>query len=105
MKTPALAMQQVYTLSKAAYYGAVAAQEAVRQARAIADQIAKVQSQASGPSGEALAAFDRKVEALVGAPAGGGRGRGQASGGGRGGPPGGVPTETLTSTLRHCRES
>ena len=87
----ALAMQQVYSLSKATYDGAVAAQEAVRQAGEIRDQIAKVRSQASGPSGEALAAFDRKVEALVGAPAGGGRGRGQGSGGGRGGAPGGVP--------------
>jgi len=99
VKTPALAMQQVYSLSKATYDGAVAAQEAVRQAGEIRDQIAKVRSQASGPSGEALAAFDRKVEALVGAPAGGGRGRGQDSGGGRGGAPGGVSTETLTSAV------
>jgi len=99
VKTPALAMQQVYSLSKATYDGAVAAQEAVRQAGEIRDQIAKVRSQASGPSGEALAAFDRKVEALLGAPAAGGRGRGQGSGGGRGGGPGGMPTETLTSAV------
>jgi len=99
VKTSALAMQQVYSLSKAAYDGAVAAEEAVRQAGEIRDQIAKVRSQVSGPSGEALAAFDRKVEALVGAPAGGGRGRGQDSGGGRGGAPGGVSTETLTSAV------
>jgi hypothetical protein len=99
VKTSALAMQQVYSLSKATYDGAVAAQEAVRQAGEIRDQIAKVRSQASGPSGEALAAFDRKVEALLGAPAGGGRGRGQGSGGGRGGAPGGAPTETLTSAV------
>ena len=36
MKTPALAMQQVYTLSKATYYGAVDAQQAARQAGALA---------------------------------------------------------------------
>ena len=99
VKTSALAMQQVYSLSKATYDRAVAAQEAVRQAGEIRDQIAKVRSQVSGPSGEALAAFDRKVEALLGAPAAGGRGRGQGSGGGRGGGPGGMPTETLTSAV------
>src|SRR6185436_20808964 len=42
VKTPALAMQSVYTLSKATYYGAVDAQAAARQARALRDQIADV---------------------------------------------------------------
>ena len=48
VKTSALAMQQVYSLSKATYDGAVAAQQAVNQAGEIRDRIAKMQSQASG---------------------------------------------------------
>ena len=84
MKTPALAMQQVYTLSKATYDGAVAAQEAAPDARTMREQIAKLQAQASGPAADALAAFDKKLETLIGQPAGGGRGRGR---GGRGAAP------------------
>src|SRR5439155_13120934 len=37
VRTPALVMQQVYTLSKATYYGALDAQSAARQARALRD--------------------------------------------------------------------
>jgi hypothetical protein len=100
VKTPALAMQQVYTLSKATYDDAVAAQQAVRQAGEIRDRIAKMRSQASGATADALAAFDKRVEALVGAPAGGGRGRGQGpGGGGRGGAPDAAPSETLRSAV------
>ncbi len=51
VKTSALAMQQVYSLSKATYDGAVAAQQAVRQAGEIRDRIAKMQSEASGARG------------------------------------------------------
>ena len=40
VKTPALAMQQVYSLSKAMYYGALDARAAAHQARDIHDQIA-----------------------------------------------------------------
>ena len=39
VKTPALAMQQVYSLSKAMYYGALDAQAAARQARDLHEQI------------------------------------------------------------------
>jgi hypothetical protein len=98
VKTSAIAMQQVYSLSKATYDGAAAMQQAAQQARGIRDQIAKLQPQASGPSADALAAFDKKVEALMGAPAGGGRGRGQGpgGGGGRGGGRGAAPPDTLS---------
>jgi hypothetical protein len=82
VKTSAFAMQQVYTLSKAAYNGAVAAQQAVREAAAIRDQVEKRRAGASGAAADALTAFGAKLEALVGQPAGGGRGRG--AGGGRG---------------------
>jgi hypothetical protein len=84
VKTPPLAMQQVYSLSKATYDGAVAAQDAARDARTMRERIAKLQAGSSGPAADALAAFDKKLEALIGQPAGGGRGRGQ---GGRGAPP------------------
>jgi photosystem II stability/assembly factor-like uncharacterized protein len=101
VKTPALVMQQIYTVSKAAYDDAVAAATAVRQAQAVRDQIAKLQSQASGEAAERLSALDKRIEALVGAPAGGGRGRGGAGGGpgggraGRGGQPAGESAGTL----------
>jgi photosystem II stability/assembly factor-like uncharacterized protein len=84
VRTPPLAMQQVYSLSKAAYDGAVAAQGAARDARTMRERIAKLQAGASGPAADALAAFDKKLEALIGQPAGSGRGRGQ---GGRGAAP------------------
>ncbi len=71
VKTPALAMQQVYSLSKAMYYGALDAQAAARQARDLRDQIAARQAQANGAVADALTALDRKVQALIGAaPAG-----------------------------------
>ena len=98
VKTSALAMQQVYSLSKATYDGAVAAQQAVNQAGEIRDRIAKMQSEASGGAAAALAAFDKQIEALAGAPSGGGRGRGQGPGaGGRGGAPGAAAPESLRS--------
>lgn len=99
VKTPALVMQQVYSLTKAAYAGASDAQKAAQDAQRLRDQIAKLRSPASEDVRAALEAFDRKVEALAGAPAGtGGRGagRGGAPGGqGRGGPGGPVDTGTL----------
>jgi photosystem II stability/assembly factor-like uncharacterized protein len=92
VKTPALAMQQVYTLSKAAYYGALDAQAAARQARALRDQIADVRPRASGAAADALVALNNKLESLEPTPQapaeGRGRGgRGGAGGGGRGGAP------------------
>ena len=69
-------MQQVYTLSKAAYDGAVARRTAARQARGLREQIGKIQTQANGPAADALAAFDKQLLAIAGTPAGGGRGRG-----------------------------
>jgi photosystem II stability/assembly factor-like uncharacterized protein len=87
VKTSALAMQQVYTLSRAAYYGAVDAQNASRQAEAIRGQIATLQPLATGATAEALIAMDKKVAALAPTPAanGGVRGRGGRGGGGGGG--------------------
>jgi hypothetical protein len=71
VKTPALAMQQVYSLSKAMYYGALDARAAAHQARDIHDQIAARRSRASGGVAESLDSLDAKVLALAGGAAGG----------------------------------
>jgi hypothetical protein len=99
VKTPAIAMQQVYSLSKAAYDGAVTAQRAARQARSLREQIAKLQPQASGPTAQALATLDKQVETLVGAPVTGGRGRGQGPGGPGAGGRGAAPDAAASGTL------
>jgi photosystem II stability/assembly factor-like uncharacterized protein len=81
--TSTLVMQQVYTLTKSMYFGAVDAQEAAESLGAIRAQVAKVQAQ--GVVAQALAAFEKKAAALEGqraTPGAGGRG---AGGGGRGG--------------------
>lgn len=83
VKTPALAMQQIYTLSKAMYYGALDAQTAALQARRIKSQIAALRPRATGAVAQTLAELERKVTAIEGAPPADGRGRG-----GRGAAPG-----------------
>ena len=71
VKTPALAMQQVYSVSKALYYGALDARTAAHQARDIHDQIAARRNRASGGVAESLDLLDKKVLAVAGrAPAG-----------------------------------
>jgi photosystem II stability/assembly factor-like uncharacterized protein len=109
VKTPAAALQQIYTLSKAMYYGALEAQEAAKQARGLRDWIVKRQPRANGAVADALAALDKKLAALEPTPlpsaigsdgrgrsAGAGQapatGAGQAGSGGRGS----APSETLT---------
>jgi photosystem II stability/assembly factor-like uncharacterized protein len=92
VKTPALALQQIYTLSKAAYYGALDAQHAATQARGLRDQIAKMRPQATGAVADALAMLDGKVEALEPPPAPSSAGSGR---GGRGASPA-PPADTLS---------
>src|SRR5262245_39151479 len=69
VKTPPVVMQQVYTLSHAAYREAADTIAAATDARRIADEIAKLQPQASGALATSLADLHKKVEALAG-PAG-----------------------------------
>jgi photosystem II stability/assembly factor-like uncharacterized protein len=104
VKTPALAMQQVYTLTKAMYYAAADARLAATALGTVRQQVAKLQPQAQGAVVQALAAFEKKAASLEGTPppAGGGRGRGAgggppAAGGGRG--RGGAPAQVGTDTL------
>ncbi len=84
VKTPALVMQQVYTLSTAAYREAAAAFAAAARAQQLRDQIAKLLPSA-GTMAAALTAFDKKVEGVAGAAGGGGRG-GRGAGGFGGAP-------------------
>jgi hypothetical protein len=88
VKAPALAMQHVYALTKALYYGAVDARVAATGLASARQQAAKLQPQ--GPVASALARFVQQASALEGTPppAGGGRGRGG------GGAPAG-PVDTL----------
>jgi len=95
VKTPATAMQQIYTLSRAAYDEAVKTRDAATQARALRDQIATVLPQATGATSAALSAYDTRLETLAGAAAVGGRG-GRGGGGGRGGAGDAPAVETLS---------
>jgi hypothetical protein len=70
VKTPALVMQQVYSLTRSTYEGARDAQQAAHQAQSLRDQIAKLD--AKGATKDSLSAFDEKLKSLVGPP--GGRG-------------------------------
>jgi len=70
VKTPAMAMQQVYTLSAAMYFEAADALKAAAEARSLREQVSKVK--ATGEVAKALADFEAKVAALAGGNAGGG---------------------------------
>ena len=104
VKTPALAMQQVYSLTKSAYYGAIDAQQAAQYAQSVRDQIAKLQPDAKALLAAALGELSKKIDAALTVPPAPGRGaepppgrggRGGRGGGGPGGPP--VPANALTA--------
>ena len=85
VKTPAINMQQVYSLTHAMYFGAVDAQKAETQALALRAEIAALAPQAKAEAAKALADLDKKLEALAGSNAGGGAGGGRGGRGARGG--------------------
>ena len=64
VKTPLLALQQLYALSKGAYYAAVDARQAAPQVRSIADQLAKLRPQVTGAAVESLAALEGRIDAI-----------------------------------------
>ena len=114
VKTPALAMQQIYTLTKSILQrrGGCSGGGAAR-VQNVRDQIALLVPKATGAVAQALTDFDKKVETLGAAPvaaapgggapataaAGGGAGaRGGGAGrGGRGGGAPGAPPNAFTS--------
>jgi len=88
VKTSAADMQQVYTLTSAAYFGAMEARDALDRASDLRAQVAQRVPQATGTTRTALEDFDQKLEAIAGAtPPGGSGGRGFGGRGGRGGGP------------------
>jgi hypothetical protein len=100
VKTPAAAMQRVYDLTAAMYFGAREAQVSAMQLARVRAQIAALGPRAEGPLAAELTAFARRAEALEGVRpnAGDGRGRGGrggAAGAGRGGPGANVEADTL----------
>ena len=104
VKTPALAMQQLYTLTKASYFGAVDAQAAAAQAAALRAQMRELTPKASGTLTETLAAFDRKVAALIGGAPDAAAAPGRGGRGGRGGAPVGG-SATVDADKRGSRRS
>ena len=101
VKTAALSMQQVYSATKALYYGAADARIAATKSAALRQQIAKLQL--TGAAAKSASAFSAKAEALEGTPpAAGGRGGrgggGAAPAGGRGGPAPATDTLWAVST-------
>ena len=86
VKTPAIVMQQVYTLTKTAYYDAVRVQSELQQARDVRAKLAATISK-GGAEAEKLSALDKSLETLIGSPAVPSGGRGAGGGGGRGGFP------------------
>jgi hypothetical protein len=81
------------------YNDAVDAGAAGQQVQGVHDQVAKITPQATGAVADALAAFDKKIDASLSAagpaaPPAGGRGGGR---GGRGGGGAGAPSSPLTA--------
>jgi hypothetical protein len=89
VKTPALVMQQVYSLTKSAYFGAADAQAAQQQLRSLREQLAQLQSKATGDAKPALDDFEKKLQSTLAVqaapPPAGGRGAGGRGGRGGGG--------------------
>jgi photosystem II stability/assembly factor-like uncharacterized protein len=84
VKTPPLAMQQVYALTSRVYFGALAAHEAALEAARLRAEAVERRTRASGGAAAALDDFIREAAAIEGTPPAPGGGRG---GRGRGGAP------------------
>jgi hypothetical protein len=66
VKTPAIVMERVYSLTRSAYMGAVDAQQAAQEGQSLRDQVAKVKLQAAGGAiTAALDAFEKKIESAT----------------------------------------
>jgi photosystem II stability/assembly factor-like uncharacterized protein len=91
VKTSAADLERQFTLSKQLYDNALALSGAIEQARSLRAQLQNLRQRAApGALGDAIAALDKKIEALAGAP--GGR-----RGGFEGPPGGGAGAATLNS--------
>lgn len=99
VKTPAVALQQIYSYSTDLYFDAVKANTAHTQLEALRSELE--QRQLSGAAAEAAATWTKAADALAPpAPAGGGGFGGRGGRGGRGGGAAGPPTlSNLASSL------
>jgi hypothetical protein len=94
VKTSAIAMQELYTLSDALYFGALDAHAAAVALGEMRQKATAQRATATGATAEALDDFIKRAAALEGTPAaGGGGGRGGRGGGAPAGPP--PATDTL----------
>lgn len=93
VRTPLLALQRQFTLSKQAYDDIQSADETLSQINSVRQQLDTLKTRAQGAVAEAVASFDQKLLAIAGA-TGGGRGGpgGGGGGGGRGGAAGAPQT-------------
>jgi photosystem II stability/assembly factor-like uncharacterized protein len=99
VKTPALVMQQVYTLTRSAYFGAIDLQAAAQEVQRVRDQFAALLPQAKGTTVPALMDLGKKIELMRGESLGVTSGGvfTPAAGGGRGGGAPAGPTSPLTA--------
>lgn len=98
VKTPALTMQQVYTLTKEMYFGAVDAQAAAIALGSMRQRAEKMRASASAATSAVLDDFMKKAQALEGTPS-------AAGGGGRGGRGGANQAPAPPDTLWAVRSS
>jgi photosystem II stability/assembly factor-like uncharacterized protein len=81
VRTPAVSLNQLYTLMRGSYFDAAEARAAMDSARRLREQLAKRRTASADAVRPALDAFDKRLEELVGAPApAGGRGGGRGAG-------------------------
>jgi hypothetical protein len=88
VKTPAVSLNQLYTLMRGSYFDAAEARAAMDSARRLREQVAERRAASSDPVRPALDAFDKRLEDLMGA---------QAPAGGRGGGRGAAPAPPANS--------
>lgn len=95
VKTPALAMRQVHSLTESLYFGALAAHEAAVELAELRAEAVERRKTATGADADALDAFIKKASALEGTPPPPGGGRG-----GRGAPPAPPPPQDTLWAVR-----
>jgi photosystem II stability/assembly factor-like uncharacterized protein len=68
VKTPAIVMQRIYSLTRSAYMGAVDTQKATLEAQSLRAEVARLKGQATGAAAAALEDFDKRVESAFAGP-------------------------------------
>jgi hypothetical protein len=93
VRTPAVNLNQLYTLMRGSYFDAADVRAALESARQLREEVRRRRTASPEAVASSLDAYDKRLDALMGVPvAGGGRG------GGRGGGPAQSP-DSLSATL------